>query len=284
MLGGLLAASWWVVPTLAAPTPKDASTVPSDTLITLPPETRVDDVVEMRHGVSIHDPYRWLEDDRSTDVRQWTESQNNYTRLLLDAVPGRDYIRGRLNQLMTIGTLDAPTVRGARRFYLKRSGDQEQPVLYVRDAGEPRILIDPNTLSGDGTTALDWWYPSPDGKLVAWGSSRSGDEWSTLRVRDVESGRDRVEEIPRTRAASVAWLPDATGFYYTRYPDIGDGPRGDENYHRRIFRHQLDADSRADSLVFGEGRAPEDWVDVQISKDGRWLLASISIGWDRTEL
>ncbi|MDZ4805996.1 MAG: prolyl oligopeptidase family serine peptidase [Candidatus Eisenbacteria bacterium] len=283
-LGGLLACCGWVATTTAAPKRKDAPTVPSDTLITLPPETRLEDVVETIHGVSMRDPYRWLEDDRSTEVRQWTGTQNAYTRLLLDAVPGRDYIRERLSQLMTIGTIDAPKARGGRLFYLKRSGDQEQPVLYLRDSGGSRVLIDPNTLSGDGTTALDWWYPSPDGLLVAWGSSRNGDEWSTLRVRDVDTGRDRIEEIPRTRAASVAWLPDATGFYYTRYPDIGDVPRGDENYHRRIFRHLLDTDHRADSLIFGDGRAPEDWVDVQISRDGRWLLASVSIGWDRTEL
>jgi len=284
LLGGLLAVSGWAAPTRAASSPKDASTVPSDTLITLPPETRVENVVDTMHGVAVRDPYRWLEDDRSTEVRQWTESQNSYTRLLLDAVPGRDYIRARLSQLLSIGTIDAPRVRGARLFYMKRSGDQQQPVLYVRDGDATRILIDPNTLSGDATTALDWWYPSPDGLLVAWGSSKSGDEWSTLRVRDVATGLDRPLEITRTRAASVAWLPDASGFYYTRYPDIGDRERGEENYHRRIFQHRLGADPRADSLIFGDGRAPEDWVDVQISKDGRWLVSSVSIGWDRTEL
>lgn len=258
--------------------------MPSDTLITLPPETRIEDVVETMHGTPVSDPYHWLEDDRAAEVRQWTEAQNSYTHLLLDAVPGRDYIRSRLSQLLSIGTVDAPRVRGARLFYLKRSGDQQQPVLYVKDGDVSRILIDPNALSGDGTTALDWWYPSPDGLLVAWGSSRSGDEWSTLRVRDVATGLDGPLEIARTRAASVAWLPDASGFYYTRYPEIGEMERGQENYHRRIFQHLLGSDSRTDSLVFGEGRAPEDWVDVQISKDGRWLVSSVSIGWDRTEL
>jgi prolyl oligopeptidase len=264
--------------------PRDASSVPSDTLITFHPETRLEDVVDTLNGTAVHDPYRWLEDDRSDEVRRWTANQNAFTASILGVVPGRDVIRERLATLLKIGTIDAPKVRGNRLFYMARSGDQDQPILYVKENGAARVLIDPNTLSGDGTTALDWWYPSPDGRLLAWGSSKNGDEWSTLRVRDVDTGGDRTEQIPRTRAASVAWLPDGSGFYYTRYPEVGDVPRGDENYHRRIWFHRLDADATADTLVFGEGRAPEDWVDVQISRDGRWLLASVSIGWDRTDL
>ncbi|HEX7878917.1 MAG TPA: prolyl oligopeptidase family serine peptidase [Candidatus Eisenbacteria bacterium] len=284
LLGGLLAFGGRAAPVSAKSTPKEASALPSDTLITSYPESRVEDVVDTLHGTPVHDPYRWLEDDDSDAVRRWTANQNALTQSVLGGVPGRDYIRQRLSELLKIGTIDAPKVRGQRLFFMARSGDQQQPVLYVKENGASRVLVDPNTLSGDGTTALDWWYPSPDGRLLAWGSSKNGDEWSTLRVRDVESGSDRIEAIPRTRAASVAWLPDGSGFYYTRYPAVGDVPAGQENYHRRVFRHALDTDLAADSLVFGDGRAPEDWVDIQISKDGRWLLASVSIGWNRTDL
>src|SRR6185295_2230791 len=140
-----------------------------------PPVTRAEAVVDDVHGVSIADPYRWLEDGSSDEVRRWVETQSAYTRGLLDARPGREDARKRLSKLLSIGTLTAPSPRGSRYFYTRREGEQNQPILYVRDSlkGKDRALVDPNALSPDGTAAIDWWYPSEDGSLLAYGVSTS---------------------------------------------------------------------------------------------------------------
>ena len=127
-----------------------------------PPPTRVDTVVDEMHGHTIADPYRWLEDSESTETELWVEEQNAYTRSLLDAVPGRYVIHRRLTELLTIGLVTAPRVRGGRYFYMRREGHQNQPVLCLREGreGEERVLLDPNTASAEGTVALDLCYPS----------------------------------------------------------------------------------------------------------------------------
>ena len=152
-------------------------------------------------------------------------------------------------------------------------------------------LIDVNALAPDGTIALDWWYPSEDGRYVAFGTSPNGSELSTLQVIETATGKLLAEKIERTRAASVAWLPDSSGFYYTRYPRPGDVPAGEEMYNRRVFFHQLSSDENADGahdpLIFpGDGMelAPQHWPNVSISNDGRWLLVEVSEGWTKTEL
>jgi prolyl oligopeptidase len=143
-------------------------------------------------------------------------------------------------------------------------------------------LLDPNTLAADGTVALDWWYPSRDGKLVAYGLSKDGNEQSTLHVREVAGGKDRPDVIGRTRACSLTWLPDGSGFYYTRYPAAAK--RGEENYNRRVFFHRLGDDPAGDAEVFGDGRAKEDWPNVSLSPDGRWLVVTVQQGWARAEV
>ncbi|HEX5271023.1 MAG TPA: hypothetical protein VFW33_11065, partial [Gemmataceae bacterium] len=248
------------------------------------PPTRTDDVVEKLHGVAVADPYRWLEDGTSPEVREWVEKENALTRSVLDKLPGRERIHHRLGELLEIDSLGTPVPRGDRLFNLARQGKQNQPVLYVRDrkGGAERVLLDPNELAADGSVALDWWYPSRDGKLLAYGLSRHGNEQSTLHVRDVAGGKDRPEVIERTRACSLAWLPDGTGFYYTRYP--AGAPKGEENYGRRVFLHRLDDDPAKDVEVFGEGRAREDWPNVALSPDGRWLVVTVALGWAKSEV
>src|SRR2546422_10438377 len=184
----LLAVSAVSIPPLAA----GASEAPD------PPVTRAEKVVDDVHGVEIADPYRWLEDGSSEEVRRWVESQSDYTRGLLDARPGRDAARRRLAKLLSIGTLTAPTPKGGRYFYTRREGEQNQPILYVRDSlkGKDRALVDPNALSPDGTAAIDWWYPSEDGALLAYGLSVGGDEKSTLHVLDVKTGKPLEDVIP----------------------------------------------------------------------------------------
>jgi prolyl oligopeptidase len=250
------------------------------------PAARVDDVVENIHGVKVHDPYRWLENGDSAEVKAWTSAQNRHLRALLDKVPGRGWLEGRLWQWHETGSLGAPHRKGRRLFYTRRTGKQNQPVLYVRDgnAGRDRALLDVNALAADGTAALDWWYPSENGALLAYGISTAGDENSTLRVRDVRSGRDLVDTIPHTRACSLAWLPSGHGFYYTRYPSPGSVPAGEEHYHRQVFLHRLGTDPATDARVFGEGLGDSAWTNVLLSPNGRWLGLEVSEGWSKSQL
>src|SRR5205085_1308060 len=171
-------------------------------------------------------------------------------------------------------------------FYTKREGTQNQPILYVREGlrGGDRPLVDPNTLAKDGTIALDWWFPTRDGRLLAYGLSKNGSEQSTLYIRDVGTGTDLPDVIERTRYASLAWLPDASGFYYTRYPAVGSVPKGEENYHHHVFFHKLGTDSAKDLKVFGEGRPAEDMPSVALSPNGRWLVVTEHQGWAKAEV
>jgi prolyl oligopeptidase len=249
------------------------------------PVSRTSDAVEILHGEAIPDPYRWLEDGNSSDTREWTEAQNALTRSYLDAVPARERIRTRLDQLLAIVALSAPTPVRGRYFYLRRDGRQNQPVLYLRRGvrGEDRPLLDPNALDDGGTVALDWHYPSEDGTLLAYGLSENGTEQSVLRVMEVETGVVLPDRIPRTRAAELAWLPDSTGFYYTRYPAPGQAPDGEEHYHRAIYFHRLGTDPAEDPLVFKPAEK-EHWPGVGISPDGRWLVIGVSRTFDQTDL
>jgi prolyl oligopeptidase len=178
-----------------------------------------------------------------------------------------------------------PTPARGRYFYQRREGRQNQPVLYVRDgvAGEDRPAIDPNALDPAGTTALDWYFPSDDGHLLAYGLSQNGSEQSVLHVHDVDAGTSLPERIPRTRAADLAWLPDASGFYYTRYPEPASVPAGEEHYHRAVFFHPLGGDPAEDPLVY-QPREKEYWPGVSLSPDGRWLLISVARTFDQTDL
>jgi prolyl oligopeptidase len=257
-----------------------------------PISTRKDDVVDHLHGVDVPDPYRWLENADAPEVERWTEAQNAVTRRALDRVPGRAALESRFWQLYEIGSVGVPVSRALpggksrRYFYTRRDGKQNQPVLYVREGagGADRTLVDVNAERADGTRALDWWYPSDDGALVAYGVSDDGSEESVLRVRDVAAGKDRADQIPRTRSCSVAWTPDRRGFYYTRYPAPGEVPAAEEKYHRAVFHHRLGDDPAKDRKLFGDGRDKTDWPGVDLSPDGRWLAITVSQGWSRSEV
>ena len=272
---------------LAQGEPKESS--PSETGSKMsPPKAETNVVVDDYHGRKIADPYRWLEDAKSPQTQRFVEEQNAYTEKMLNSVPGKEKLRARLEQLLSIGRLEAPQPVGNYYFYEKREGQQNQPVIYVREGlnGTDRSLIDVNALAPDGTIALDWWYPSRDGKFVAYGTSPNGSEISTLRVIETATGKLLPEQIGRTRSASVAWLPDSSGFYYTRYPQPGDVPAGQEMYNRHVFFHRLGTSDNGskDPLIFGEGLDPTHWPNVNLSNDGAWLLVHISEGWTKGEL
>jgi prolyl oligopeptidase len=212
-------------------------------------------VVDSLHGVRVADPYRWLEAEDTPEVRAWTAAQNQLTQTTLAGVPGRQAALARYRQLFGIGSHGVPVARGkgarTRLFYTRRHGDQNQPALYAKDPrGRERVLVDPNTLSQDGTRALDWWFPSQDGRLLAYGLSADGSEESELLVMDVDTGQSLPDRISRTRACSVAWLPDGSGFYYTRYPAPGTVPPGEHTYHRAVYFHRLGTDPDQDPRVF----------------------------------
>jgi prolyl oligopeptidase len=233
----------------------------------------------------VEDPFRWLEDGASPEVEEWTAAQNRCTEAWLAQAPARPAIRARLEQLLSIGVLGTPTPAGGRYLYLRREGSTNQPVLYIRDGvdGVDRVAVDPNQVASDGTTALDWYFPSPDGQLLAYGISQHGSEQSTLHLLHLEHGTALADVIPRTRACDVAWLPDASGFYYTRYPAPGQVPAGEEPYHRAVWFHRVGAHVDGDVLVF-QPREKEHWPGVALSDDGRWLIVSVARTFDQVDL
>jgi prolyl oligopeptidase len=251
-----------------------------------PPVAEPKPVADIFHGTRVIDSYRWLEKSDLPATEKWVSEENAYTRALLDPLPMRSAIQKRLTDLLSIGTVTPPIIAGRHYFYTKREGMQNQPVLYVRDElnGTDRVLVDANQLAADGTIALDWFQPSYNGKYVAYGTSPSGSETSTLHVIETKTGAELPDTIERTRAASIAWLHDNSGFYYTRYPKKGDVPAGQEMYNRHVFFHLLGSPVDSDDPIFGEGRDPEDWPSVSLSNDGRWLVINVSEGWTKSEL
>ncbi len=249
------------------------------------PPSRQDPVTEILHGHLVDDPYRWLEEDGSAETLEWTRQQNAATESYLAGVPGRQRIRARLEELLAIGAISVPVPASGRYFYQLREGGQDQPVLLVRDglAGADRPLVDPNRINADGTTALDWFYPSEDGSLLAFGLSEDGSEESVLHVMDAATGSLRPDRIPHTRAADLAWLPDNSGFYYTRYPAPGQVAGGEEHYHRAVYFHRLGADPAQDPLVYQPDHK-EYWPGVDLSPNGRWLLISVARTFDQTDV
>jgi prolyl oligopeptidase len=250
-----------------------------------PPATPVKTVVDTLHGVEVVDNYRWLENGESEEVENWENLQDKYCRELLMKYPRREILAKRIDELMKIGFVDSPCIAGGRYFYLKREGLDNHAILYLqRQAGaRPEAVINPNTFSTDGTVALDWWHPSTDGRYIAYGKSSSGTENSTLFIVDVDAKEVLRDTIPFTSAASVAWLRDNSGFYYTRYPEPGTVPKGDEDYFRWIYYHKVGTDYHSDSLIFGPGRDKTDWPDAAISPDNKYLLISVYMGWAKSE-
>ncbi len=238
------------------------------------------ELVETIHGLAVSDPYRWLESGADPSVRQWVSEQNARTRAVLDGLPAREIWHRRLIELMNLRVVQAVHVRGDRLFLLERDAGSEQARLVERPLADPdsppNVLVDPAAAIADGAVAIDWFVPSADGDLVAVGVSEGGTENSVLRVVRTVDGSRLAEEIPNCRAASVAWEPDGSAFFYTRYPD------GDE-YHRTVHHHVLGAPWADDPVVWAEHPTPQTWPEVRISPDGRYLLVDAMVGWSRSD-
>jgi prolyl oligopeptidase len=237
-------------------------------------------VIETIHGVAVHDPYRWLEDGNDREVQDWVVKQNELTRSALDAIPSRDRWHERLLALMGLRVVQAAQIRGDRLIVLERDDNMQQARLVARclsDLGrEPMVLVDPSSGSDDDSVAVDWFYASGDGELVAFGVSEGGTENSTLFVVRSADGSMLGEEIPNCRAASVAWEPDGSGFFYTRYPE------GDE-YNRTVHHHTLGEDCRSDPVIWAEHPTPQCWPNIKLSPSGRLLLIDAMVGWSRND-
>jgi prolyl oligopeptidase len=243
-----------------------------------PPETRREEVREVLHGVEVVDPYRWLEDGQSPETRAWIEAQNAYTRSLLDALPGREALRRRVAQFLRVDTVGIPVVRGGRYFFLKRRADQDQPVLYMREGptGPDRVLIDPHEMDPQHLTSVSLLEVSEDGRLLAYGIRHGGEDEVIVRWRDVDTGRDLSDELPKGRYFGIALLPDRSGFYYAKHTP--EGPR--------VYYHAVGSAPSSDVEVFGRDYGPDKIIGVDLSHDGRYLLLTVfyGAGAQRTEL
>lgn len=247
------------------------------------PSSRQGDVVEMIHGTAVPDPYRWLEDPESPQTQAWVAAQNEFTRAYLDEIPARAAWEERLTELWNYPKWSAPERKGDRIFYQYNDGLQNQPVLMVQDddGEEPRPLLDPNTLSEDGTLAVTVFSPSKDGRFLAYNLSQSGSDWQEIHVIDVDSGEKMADTLRWCKFAETAWLPDNSGFYYSRYPAPDEMPEAPPSTHHRVYFHQLGMAQSEDTLVYARPDAPNLGFAPQISDDGRYLLLHVWDGTDR---
>ena len=243
------------------------------------PTAHTTDVVDDYHGVRVPDPYRWLEDADSAETVAWVDAQNALTRSVL-AGPRREVLVERLTELFNYPRTSVPIKRGHRCFFTHNTGLQNQATLYVRDDRDraPCVLLDPNTLSADGTTALTAVAVNEDGTLVAYALSARGSDWQDVAIRDVRSGLDLPDSVRWMKFASIAWVHDGSGFYYTRFPEPGTVPPGDENYFNRVCYHRLGDSQERDAAVFESPEERETVFSVDVSNDDRWAIITASRG------
>ncbi len=243
-----------------------------------PPRTRTDNVREVIHGVEIADPYRWLEDQQSPETRAWIHAQNRYSSTLLDAWPGRAALKQRLTELMRVERISVPIERKGRYFFLKRSADQEQAILYMRKGLEEKdeVLIDPNPLSPDHNISVNLREVSKDGSLVAYSLRHGGEDETTIKVLDVDSHKELPDHLAKARYFTLSWKPDDSGFYYSLHTSAGP----------RVRYHAMGTDPAEDAEVFGKGYGTDKIIGAAVSDDGRYLLIQVDHGSaaDQTEI
>jgi prolyl oligopeptidase len=246
------------------------------------PPARKSDQVDDYHGTKVADPYRWLEDLDSEETRNWVEAENNLSFGFLASIPARNTIKERLTKLWNYEKYGIPFKEGNRYFYTRNSGLQNQAVLYTVTGldAQPQMVIDPNTLSSDGTVAVSGMQVSPDGKLLAYGLSASGSDWQEWKVRDVDTTKDLSDHLKWVKFSGVSWTRDGKGFFYSRY----DEPKADmlkgTNYFQKVYYHQLGTDQNQDVLVF-ERPDQKDWLfGGYVTEDGNYLIITIFQGTD----
>ena len=252
------------------------------------PAAQRGDTVDAYHGQSVADPYRWMEDLDSPDLARWISEQNALTRGFIDAAGNRDAIEARLRQLFDHERYGVPVARDGRYFYTRNDGLQNQsPVFWQQGIdGEARLLIDPNTLSEDGTVSLAEWSVSDDGTLFAYAISDGGSDWRTIRVRDVATATDLPDEIQWAKFTQISWLPDNSGLFYGRYdaPAEGEDELKSVNRFQKLYFHKLGTSQAQDTLVYERPDQPEWGFSANVSDDGKLLLITVSRGTEEKNL
>jgi prolyl oligopeptidase len=249
------------------------------------PQTRRGDQVDVYHGVQVADPYRWLEDDvrRSPEVADWVAAENRVTFRYLEAIPERDRIRRRLTELWNYPRYSSPFQEGGRYFYLKNDGLQNHAVLYTQESLEakPRVLLDPNTWSKDGTVALAQMSVSDDGKYLAYGRAEAGSDWTTWHVLEVDSGRLLSDELKWTKFSDASWTKPSTGFFYSRYDEPRKGAEHQSlNLNNKLYYHRLGTPQSDDELVYFRSEHPDWSYHGTVTEDGRYLVITTHVGTD----
>jgi prolyl oligopeptidase len=253
------------------------------TKLTYPP-TRTVDQVDDFHGVSVPDPYRWLEDANSDETKAWVTAQNQVTDAYLSAIPQREAIRRRLTALWDYEKYGLPHREGSRYFFSKNSGLQNQSVMYVAETLDdtPRVLLDPNTFSQDGTVALSGTAVSEDGKYLAYGLSKAGSDWQEWYVRDIDTGEDTEDNLKWIKFSGASWTKDSKGFFYSRYTEPEPGQALQEaNYYRKLYYHVVGEHQNQDRLIFERPDQKEWGINGFVTDDGKYLLLYIFVGTDR---
>ena len=259
------------------------------------PTTRQVSQTDTYHGITVADPYRWLEDPNSEETAQWVEAQNKVTFDYLNRLPGRDRLKERLTKLWNYERYGIPFKEGdsdnsdhpVRYFYYKNDGLQNQSVLYTLPTldAEPSVLLDPNTLSKDGTVALSGVSISQNAQYIAYGLSTAGSDWMEWHVHDIATGQDTDDLIKWVKFSGAAWTHDHKGFYYSRY----DEPRAetkleDVNRFQKLYYHRLGTKQSEDTLVYERQDQPDWGFSGQVTEDGRYLLISVWLGTDPKNL
>jgi prolyl oligopeptidase len=245
------------------------------------PETARGNVVDTYFGRSVPDPYRWMEDLDSKAVADWVAAQNQVTFGYLAQLPMREHFQRRITELWNFPKTDIPVQEGGRYFYTKNTGLQRQGPLYMRTGlNQPgRLILDPNTLSPDGSLSLAQWQPSPDGRFLVYGLSDGGADWRTLHIREVDSGKDLTDEIRWMRFSEISWTNDSQGFYYSRYPEPPKGKVLEAALaHQAIYYHRIGTPQAQDRLIYERPDLPTWFLDSKVTEDGRYLLVFMAEG------
>lgn len=241
------------------------------------PEARRADQVDVYHGTSVADPYRWLEDDTAPATKAWVEAENKVTEAYLGRIPFRKTLLERMKALYDYPKYSAPSRKGGLYFFRKNDGLQNQSVLYVQKGldGRPEVLLDPNTFSADGTVILTTFAPSKDARYAVYGLSSGGSDWQEYRVLDLQTRTPLGDRVEWVKVSSVAWR--GHGFYYSRYPQPAAGREGSSaNEDHRVYYHRVGTPQAEDALIYEDAAHPQRFHTAQTTEDERYLVLSIS--------